>query len=759
LDPDAGLASDANGEGAEGASDADLARDLPDAATDAEAWVTEDAGGKGAPEPAPPNAAGSISVEPAPLPGATPAAIEVTVQGTSAAERVRQSAEAVKVIETTHAKRETADLGEMLARTEGIGVRRAGGLGAAARFSLNGLMGDQIRFLLDGIPLELSGYGFGVANVPVGFVERVDVYRGVVPVRFGSDALGGAVNLVSDQNIKRSHATAAYQTGSFGTHRLSGTGLYVHAPSGIFTRLTGFLDRAENDYVVDVEVPDERQRPRPASVHRANDQYAALGASAEVGVAGRPWAKLLSLRGFVSDYEKGLPHDVVMEMPYGRVHYGTRSYGASLRYERRFARRVQLQAVAGHALDSRYFKDTSTGIYDWYGRRTGTRFVGATISQGEIETGGFDRIIDQHSAYARSQLSFRLFDNQSLRLALSPNYSTRSGEDRQIPEGSRDPLEARQNLWVMVTGIEYELDLWDRKLENILFAKDYVYRAHAREPLYGGVRGNKDASYHRGGVGDSLRLRVSDDVYLKTSYEWTTRLPRPDEVFGDGMRVSANLDLRPETSHNANLGATFSRAVQPAGSFRADANLFLRDADELITQLPDFNQQQRFFKYQNITHARSTGIATALGWTSPGDYVLIDANLTWQDFRNLSTEGNNAKFKGDRIPNRPWLFANGSVRLQKRDAILTGDSMELGWYGRYVHEFYRGWETPGRPSSKSVVDTQFIQAILLTYLVQGARWTFSSTLELDNIADAKAYDFFGVQRPGRAAYYKATLEL
>ncbi len=55
----------------------------------------------------------------------------------STAERLAKSAQAVQVIETEQAKQQSADLGEVLARSE-IGVRRGGGLGSTTRFSLNG---------------------------------------------------------------------------------------------------------------------------------------------------------------------------------------------------------------------------------------------------------------------------------------------------------------------------------------------------------------------------------------------------------------------------------------------------------------------------------------------------------------------------------------------------------------------------------------------------------------------------------------------
>ncbi|MEO0812682.1 MAG: TonB-dependent receptor plug domain-containing protein, partial [Myxococcota bacterium] len=117
------------------------------------------------------------------------ASVEViTVQGNSEAESLADSAKAVTVIDTARDQKKAADLGEVLARTQGVGVQRASGLGSATRFSLNGLTDDQVRFFLDGIPLELTGFALGIANVPVNLVDRVEVYRGVVPVVFGADA-------------------------------------------------------------------------------------------------------------------------------------------------------------------------------------------------------------------------------------------------------------------------------------------------------------------------------------------------------------------------------------------------------------------------------------------------------------------------------------------------------------------------------------------------------------------------------------------
>src|SRR5262249_55203901 len=157
-----------------------------------------------------------------------------------------QSAEAVTVVETERERRQSADTGEVLARVQGVSVRRAGGLGSSTRFSLNGLTDDQIRFFLDGVPLELAGYPMGIANVPLNLVDQIESYSGVVPVRFGADALGGAVNLVSDQTTTGTHAGASYEGGSFDTHRVTLSAQHLDARTGLFARADTFFDATLN---------------------------------------------------------------------------------------------------------------------------------------------------------------------------------------------------------------------------------------------------------------------------------------------------------------------------------------------------------------------------------------------------------------------------------------------------------------------------------------------------------------------------------
>jgi outer membrane cobalamin receptor len=676
--------------------------------------------------------------------------IEVTADWPSAADRRRQSAEAVTVVETDRAQRESADLGEVLARSHGVAVQRNGGLGSTTRFSLEGLTDDQVRIFLDGIPLELAGYPFGIANVPVNLVERIEIYSGVVPVRFGADALGGAVTLVTDDDLRGQRFAASYEVGSFDTHRLTLSGR-AQTASGLFARASGFFDYTRNNYPVDVQAPDDKGRLSDARIYRFHDGYHAVGGNAEVGYVDRPWAKRLLLRAFVTSYDKEYQHNLAMTVPYGGVDYRETSSGASLRYEQPLGGDVTLHAVAGGTYSRGRFLDAATCVYDWFGRCVNDRAMA-----GETGARPYDQVSWDRAGFGRIDLAWRARPEHAARLAIAPTYVTRTGDERlQDDPAARDPLTAERKLLTLVNGLEYELDAPGGRLENLAFVKHYVQRLDSEEPRPGGTIRRQDRTTQRVGVGDGVRFKLAPWLIAKASYEWATRLPRPDEVFGDNAFVTASLELAPETSHNVNLGAAIDARDTAVGAVRATVNGFLRDASQLIVLLGN----ERTQSYQNVFGARSLGVEASAGWTGLDGHVVLDGNATYVDLRNTAAAGAFGKFAGDRIPNRPYLFANGSARAQLASVFAPRDEIAVTWTTRYSHDYFRGWESIGQLDTKQVIPGQLVHGIGLGYVVHRERASLSTTLEIQNLTDERVFDFYGVQRPGRAFYLKTTCEL
>jgi len=753
----------------------------------------------------PPSAAGAapISGELAPLtpPSAAPASTpdllpppvlvtpkvqEVWVEGRQREiDRLAQSAEAVDVVELQRARRETAQLGEVLSRVPGLSIRRAGGLGSDERLTLDGLTDQQIPTFLDGLPIELAFFPFGVASFPVNLADHVEIYKGVVPIRFGADALGGAINLVSDHRYENGVGASA-QVGSFGEQRFTVNGAARHDPTGLVVNVAGFFDHADNDYDVDVEVPDDRGRLSPARVPRFHDAYRAFGGTIEAGIVDQRWAKRLLLRGYAVRLDKELQHNTVMTVPYGEARYAQTAVGTTARYEVDATPDFKLELVAAYAYRTADFVDKSMWVYDWFGERVRERRIG-----GEIETDPRDQTYWWHNWFGRAVATYHIAPAHVVTLVSTPTFTTASGDERIMSNpDARDPLTAKRERTTVVSGLEYEANLFkfgernkrpesgsaepaatsdadydydaedsrneaDYRLQNLFFVKQYHYQAASEEPLTGGVFRDREVVTNRFGIGNGVRVRLTRELQLKASYEYATRLPTPDEVFGDAILVQDNLLLKPEISHNANVGVKLDLKRTPIGNLLVEVTGFFRDADHLIVLLGN----DRFFTYQNVFGARALGVENLIDWISPGKLVFLDGSVTFQDFRNTSSEGTFGDFEGDRIPNRPWLFASWGGRVHLEKLFASHDELEPFYVGRYVNEFFRGWESQGLREFKQTVAAQSTHNVGITYVWNGDPTTLTATLEIQNLFDARNYDFFGVQKPGRGIYLKISGDL
>ena len=676
---------------------------------------------------------------------------EVSIRGNSRATGVQRSAAAVSVVDLTEAKQESSDLADVVARKTAVTVQRAGGLGSRAAFSLGGLGGERLRFFLDGVPLELMGYVGGIQNVPVNLVDRVEVYQGVVPIRLGADALGGAVALVSDENLRRSRLSASYEMGSFGVHRLTTSARGYPEPTGLVVQSSVFHDTAKNDYDVDASAFDAQGRTRAITVPRFHDGYRAGGVHLGVGVVDKPWADRLLVSAFVAKFDNELQNGATMGRPFGEVTFDRRTSGANVKYaiERDGTR---FDVTAGHARLESSFQDISNCLYDWYGRCTART---PSSIRGEI-TGQASQIeLWTDTGFLRAELTQRLAEHHKLRFAAAPTYAVRNGKNLLRGPGF-DALAQPRRLFTGVAGIELESRFLDDRLENIAFLKGYGLVTRSEALLATGAWQDQSRDIFRGGGGDSLRYAFAKDLYAKASYEYALRQPSIDELFGDGQLTLDNLALRPETSHNANLGAYVEDRKTRIGSLRGSVLGFARWTDDMIATLSEGGD---FFRNVNVWQARALGVEAAVGWTVPdSDWLSLDGRVVYQDLRNEASEGPFEDQKGDRIPSIPYLTSSAMARVRHHGLVVRRDTVELGWNLRYVHSFYRGWESLATAASRLTIPTQVSQNALVTYAIKGERLALGMTLEAQNITNEKLFDFFGVQRPGRAFFTKWNLD-
>jgi iron complex outermembrane receptor protein len=90
------------------------------------------------------------------------------------------------------------DVGTLMTEVPGVTTTRTGALGSFTTLSLRGSNPDQVRFVIDGVPIAIAeGGAVDVSTLPLGDVERVEVYRGQAPLAFGESALGGIVSITT----------------------------------------------------------------------------------------------------------------------------------------------------------------------------------------------------------------------------------------------------------------------------------------------------------------------------------------------------------------------------------------------------------------------------------------------------------------------------------------------------------------------------------------------------------------------------------
>lgn len=710
-----------------------------EAPADVTAPATQEVANAPAPTDAPVVAAGPSTPVPA-------AAIEVQVETRRQDEskRLGNSSAAVAVVDTESAQREASDLGALLARQQGVNVQRSGGLGSDTRISLQGLGEDQIRFYVDGVPLSFTGLPESIAYVPVDLLSRVEIYRGVVPIRFGGDTLGGAIHLVSHEPRAGAHGSASLTLGSFDTQRGVLRAQLLDPKTGLYASASGFLDNARNEYPMNgIQVPQHNGKTLPKRVFRMHDAYRGGHGQLELGVLVRPYAKRLVLRGFMSGYDKEINHDVLMYNPYGEVLSRRRSQGAILLYEHKLSSRLSIDSRLGYAHRMRQLRDLGDCAYDWY-----DNCISDLPNGGEINGLPINRKTNEHDVFLRLQLSLRLSRLLQFRAAAAATFTASKAEDSAVMAGVPDLFAQDRKLFGLTLGLEHELDALAGRLENVLFVKDYLQKLTADVSVTQGTV-SADETYHKLGVGNAARLRLHETLLSKLSYELGTRLPNGNEVFGDGVFVESNLALRPERSHNLNLELRWDYEAPRLGSAMLSASGFFRHAEHLIFLLPGPTVAQ----YQNLATAQIKGVEGSARYVTPADYLTIEGNVTWQDMRNLATSGPFAMFKGERIPNRPYLFANLSITGRLAELVSEHDVLAVTFRESFVAEFFRAFTVDGA-EERDRVPKQLVSSLIFIYEVAHQDRAISASLEANNLTDATVYDFVGVHRPGRSALAK-----
>lgn len=100
-------------------------------------------------------------------------------------------------------KYQATDISELMSKVPGISITRNGGRGSSTSVSLRGNQSDHTLFLIDGVRVGSATLGStSIESLDPEMIERIEVVRGPKSSLYGSDALGGVVNIITRQASK-----------------------------------------------------------------------------------------------------------------------------------------------------------------------------------------------------------------------------------------------------------------------------------------------------------------------------------------------------------------------------------------------------------------------------------------------------------------------------------------------------------------------------------------------------------------------------
>lgn len=671
---------------------------------------------------------------------------------------VRQSAFNAVDLSVKEMHNSSKSLGEALSQLPGLKLRESGGVGSDAQLTLDGFSGKHVKVFIDGVPQEGAGTALDINNLPVNFAERIEVYKGVVPVGFGSDALGGVINIVTKKRRHGWSLDASYSYGSFNTHK-SYVNFSHTLRNGLAYEINAFQNYSDNNYWIDnyiTEFGDDgisenTDRSKIYHVRRFNDRFHNEAVIGKFGVTGKSWADRLMLGFNYSHFYKEIQTGVYQYIVFGQKHRKGHSLVPSIEYSKRnlLTEGLDVMLNANYNHNTTMNIDTSSFKYNWLGDR---KYTGSRGEQSYQDNRSLNTNFN-----ATFTAEYRL--KKAHTFTLNHVSSTFRRTTRSKVDGSQQlsdfsiPKVTRKNI----TGLSYRL-MPSRKWSVTAFGK--YYNQYNRGPVSQSSDGvdnyvEMSRTTNAFGYGAAGTWFIIKGLQVKLSYEKAYRLPTTDELFGDEDLEAGKTDLKPENSNNVNLNLGYSRHFGEH-YVNAEGTLIFRDTKDYIKRGLSTVSGMSYGFYENHGRVRTQGynISARYGWSRWLSIGGTFSNINVRDHERY-VAGNTlqeSETYGQRMPNQPYMFASFDATFTWHNLFADGNTLTVAYDGYYQHAFPLYWEHFGDPASKSVVPDQLSHNLSISYSLQNGRYNIS--LECRNLTNEKLYDNFSLQKAGRAFYAK-----
>lgn len=684
-------------------------------------------------------------------------------------QQIRESGFNVNVVDANEYANFSTDINQVLKKTTGVLIRESGGMGSNFTFQINGL---AAKIYIDDIPMDQYGASMTLNNIPVNLIDRVEVYKGVVPAQLGSDAMGGAVNIITKQRTK-TFVDASYSYGSFNTHQASLTGGFRNK-KGFKLRASGFYNHSDNDYTmysdverdIKLEVAKNDKMVVVDKAKRFYDQYTSGMAEIELGYEKVKWADWFTIGLTHSQNKKQNQIGASINTVNGGYWSENSYWMPTIKYRKDnfLVPGLYANLYANYSYDQYDIKDTATQNYDWSGGwihpLAYTTPDSVLILRDSINS---RYIYKNYSARANFNYKLDKANNHSLNFNYTFSTTQQKSFDYTLTGASQDRSGLPGRLSKHIAGLAWQGQWLNKKLISVTSVKYYGLQTYKvqdervfdnHNEVIGGqfTRYTQNKNYFSGSL--ALRYRITPEWGIKTSVERGYKLPEITQLFGDGMYMLPNMTLKPERSDNINIGTFYNRFF--GNHFiDVDVSAFYRNAKDFINTRTS-GQRNDFYQNENLPGVLLYGIEAEarygykdiVGLTINGSYNKALDNWKYTDASNTQI----SLTYREQLANRPTLYANSNLSLAKRDLLGKGSRIQFNWQYQFIHWYYLTWAKMALPGSKSHIPAQFVHSATVTY--SWHKDMYNVSFEARNLTDERVYDNFRLQKPGRAFYVK-----
>ena len=605
----------------------------------------------------------------------------VTVSGKSIAHQKKEESMPVTVIDMSNMRGTVSNVQDILAKTVGVTLRTSGGVGSSSRISVRGLEGKRIGFFIDELPMTEQTDYLDINDIPIDMIDRIEIYKGVVPARFGGSSLGGAINIVIREYPDK-YADLSYGYESFNTHKAQGVFKRNLKARGLVFGIGGGYTTSDNNYTFDSPYREGLR------ITRNHDKYRKyiIGGSFK---AKKWWFDEVEFEPVVVKTYKeiqGIEYDI------REAHSESLMAGLAnkLTKDNFLTEGLNFDMFSGVVLTQMNFIDKATRRYEW----DGTSYPTPSRYGGEVGYNFPSDSDDQKLSFInKTNLEYIINERHSFNFnsVFSIAKGTPKDELKTLSLGKQVNFDSRMYSWV--SGLTYDLRSLNDVFLNSLTLRYYQYTMHTQmAPLFVPGKYDVDLQKNNWGVNNALRYRFLPSLMGKLSAGYEVRIPSENELLGDGISVVPSADLLPERNASANLGLLFDLTGKHPTNAQIEMNFFYMYLQDMIRYTAGLIGAQ----YQNFGEMRTLGVEfEAKADVLPSLYAYV--NTTYQDLRDTrdyepaSTVPNPTKYK--RMPNIPYLMANAGMEFHRENLFGgSGQNTRLFADVAFVEEYFYDFE-------------------------------------------------------------------